>query len=803
MSRNDVKIALASAQRMYQSGQLHQAKSAFERVLQLDKKEPDSLHGLGLILFQLGEQQEGIRFVQQAAAVRPRHLETLYNLGIMCQRMDNLTAAVDSFRKVLAINPRYAQAHFALGNALKDLGQLEEAAKSFRQATLLATDWAEPHFNLGNVFRDLSRHEEALQSYKKAVVLKPDWAGAHSNIGHSLIKLKSYEEAILSCKRAIALDPNLSEPHFNMGRALSELKKLIEALISYRMAVILKPDWPEAYNDLGCVLFLLGRHEEAVMAYQKLVSLKPEWAEVYSNLGYLLFYLGRYEEALPVYRKLISLRPEWAEMYNALGLVLIQQAFASMDFASFHEADDCHRKALALKPDLPDTYCNLAASPLRTGLSIDEAADLCQKALELKPDLLAAHQILLFAQQYSQKLTPQIWHDVLEKFAQACFSKLPELSHLNTPEPAKRLRIGYVSPDFRYHACSYFIEPLLSAHDRQQVEIFCYSNVPKADPMTERLKALADHWYDVRGLEIDSVATLIRSHNIDILVDLAGHTADNLLLAFYRKPAPIQASWLGCPSSTGLQAIDYRISDCWLTPQDTPEYYTETIWNLEYPSHCYRPYSQAPAVGPLPAEEKGYITFGSFNNLAKVNLETIALWAQILRGVSNSRILLKSRQLGEPGICSQYIEAFRAEGIAEERIELLISTPDIATHLNLYNRIDIALDSFPYNGATTTLEALWMGVPVITLAGWRTASRYGLSFLAALDLRELAAEDMTQIASIAIALASDLPKLAQLRASLREKMRHSSLCDEANFARTLETAYRQMWKIWCQKQVPV
>lgn len=766
MSRTDVKAALAAAQRMYQAGQLHQAKSAFEKVLQLDKKEPDSLHCLGLILFQLGDQQEGIRLVKQSVEVRPKHVETLHNLGIMLQRAGDPTAAAASFRKALAINPKSVQAHFGLGNALQETKQYEEAVKSFRQTALLKPDWAEAHFNLGNALRDLFQQEEALQSYKKAVALKPDWAEAHSNIGHIFVNLKNYDDAILSCKRAIALNANLSEPHFNMGAALFALKKPIEALISYRMAVILKPDWVEAQQDLG----------------------------------YLLAFLGRFEEAISAYRKAISLQPESAETYNALGLTLNNQGIASMDFTLLREAESCHRKALTLKPELPETYLDLAASPLQTGLSVDKALDLCQKALEIQPDFLAAHQILLFTQQYSEKLTPEHSRIALEKFAQVCFTTPPELSYSNLLDPQKRLRIGYLSPDFRFHSCSWFIEPLLSVHDRQQVEVFCFANVPKADKVTDRLKALADHWHDLRGLDIDAVTNLIHSCKIDILVDLAGHTADSLVSAFHRKPAPVQASWLGFPSSTGLAAVDYRISDPLLTPEDTAEYYAETVWNLDCPSHCYRPYPQAPAVGPLPAEQQGYVTFGSFNNLLKVNLETVALWAGVLRAVPNSRLLLKSRQLNEPDIYRQYMEAFKVEGIAEERIALLSPVPDLTGHLNFYNQVDISLDTFPYNGATTTLEALWMGVPVITRAGWRTASRYGISFLHALGLQALAADDASQFASIAAALATDLPKLATLRSELREKMRRSQLCDETHFAQALEMAYRKMWKHWCETQ---
>jgi protein O-GlcNAc transferase len=764
MFRNDVKATLLAAKEFYQTGQLDQAKIAFEKVLKLDPKQPDSLYCLGLILFQLGDQEEGLRLVKQAVEVRPGQVEVLYDLGIMLQTAGDPIAAAESFRKAVAVNPKYAQAHFALGNALQKSQLLEDAVKSFQQAIVLTPKWAEAHFNLGNALRDLNQPEAALQSYQKALAYKPNWAEAYASIGQSFASLKKYEEALINCKQAIALNANLAEPHFSIGIVLKELKKPVEALISYRMAAILKPDFAEASYDLA----------------------------------FLLFELGRIEEAMPFFRKVIALKPEWAELHNALGLSFTIQGFASMNASHFREADSCFRQALSLRPDIPETYCSLAASPLQTGLSLEECLTLCQKALEIEPDFITAYQNLLFFQQYSEKLTPQLMRNTIEHFAQTCFPNPPTPQHSNMPDPEKRLRIGYLSPDFRYHSCAWFIEPLLSAHNRQEVEIFCYSNVLKADSMTERLKKLADSWHNIRNLDADAVASMIQSHEIDILLDLAGHTSDNFLSVFHYKPAPIQAAWLGYPGSTGLSTIDYRLSDFLLTPTDTPEYFSEKIWNLERPAHCYRP-PQAFKLLPLPAEQNGYITFGSFNNLLKVNLETIALWAKALRAVNSSRILIKSRQLSDPEICKKFIQAFRAEGIAENRVELVVSFTGLEAHLNYYNRIDIALDTFPYNGATTTLEALWMGVPVITLAGWRTASRYSLSFLEAVGLRELAANDPEEFAAIAQSLASNLPKLAGLHAELRERMKNSLLCDESNFAQALEDTYRKMWKQWCQE----
>jgi protein O-GlcNAc transferase len=766
MSRISTKAALDAAIRAFQSGQLPQAKLAFEQVLRLDPKEPDALHSLGLILFQLGEQEKGLQLVMQSTKVRPKHPETHYNLGVMHQRLGQFELAESSFHQVLAQKRDHAQAHFALGNALRELGKGGEAAKSFEQAVKIVPSWPEGHFNLGNALRDLGEFQKATACFQKAIALKPNWAEAHANLGQTLRLLEQYEAAITSCRKAIALNPNLPEGHFSLASALWSFGKRTEALISYRMAVILKPDWPEAHYDFG----------------------------------YSLFRLGRTEEAIATFRTTIALKPSWPEAHTALGIVLVHKGFALKRSELLREADACYRQSLALSPDSPEAHVNLAGSPLRTGLDQEETFALLERAIALRSDGLVIHQSLLFNYQYKAATTPAQWRDALRAFASACFAPVESSSFPNEQNPQKRLRIGYVSPDFRNHSCAWFVEPILAMHDRTNFEIYCYANVPQADDATTRLKALSDHWYDVQEMSSEAVAQLIRSHSIDILVDLAGHTFGNLLPVFHHKPAPVQVTWLGCPSSTGLEAMDYRLSDPWLTPENTEEYFTERLWNLEWPSHCYRPPTKAPEVAPLPAEKNGYLTFGSFNNLAKLSPETVALWAKTLHAVDQSHLVLKSWQLGDAEVCRQVRQSFAQRGIDETRLHLLDGVPGLSAHLNTYGQIDIALDTFPYNGATTTLEALWMGVPVITLTGWRTASRYSLSFLAALDLQEFAADNQEQFVEIARKLSGNLPYLSELRSSLRPRMRNSSLCDEMGFTCHLEAAYHQMWQHYCESQ---
>jgi predicted O-linked N-acetylglucosamine transferase (SPINDLY family) len=370
--------------------------------------------------------------------------------------------------------------------------------------------------------------------------------------------------------------------------------------------------------------------------------------------------------------------------------------------------------------------------------------------------------------------------------------------HPHDRSPERRLKIGYVSSDFRQHSVAWFIEPVLAHHDRERFEIFCYANLFQEDAVTERLKAHADHWRKIYGLPDELAAQQIRADQIDILVDLNGHTAENRLLVFARKPAPVQVTWLGYPNTTGLSAMDYRLTDGFADPVGMTEpFHSETLIRLPECFSCYQPPRDAPAVSELPAKEKGYITFGSFNKLTKVTPEVMATWARILQAVPGSRLALQSAGLGEDAMQQMVREAFAGLGITPERLELHGHDRSQKTHLERYRNIDIGLDPFPYNGTTTTCDALWMGVPVVTLAGKVHAGRVGVSQMSNLGLTELIGQTPEEYVAIATRLATDRERLGALRKELRSRMTASPLMDAPRFTTNLEQAYRGMWKDWC------
>jgi predicted O-linked N-acetylglucosamine transferase (SPINDLY family) len=367
--------------------------------------------------------------------------------------------------------------------------------------------------------------------------------------------------------------------------------------------------------------------------------------------------------------------------------------------------------------------------------------------------------------------------------------------HSNDRTPDRRLRIGYVSGHFFGHAVNFFSEPILASHDHRQCEVYCYSNSAHADETTARLRTYAQQWREIHALDDEQAAELVRQDQVDILVDLAGHIGGNRLLVFARKPAPIQVTYIGYQNTTGMAAMDYRLTDEWADPPGMSEaYYTEKLVRLPRSFFCYRPSPEAPAVSPLPALSNGFVTFGSFNNFAKVTPEVLSAWGALLQAVPQSRLVILAhavRSLGE-----YLARAFERQGISAERVTLA-DRCSRGEYLEWIRRVDIALDPFPFNGHTTTCDALWQGVPVVTLAGRTYASRFGSSAHVNLDLRDLIAQSPEQYVEIATRLAGDVGRLSELRATLRERMAGSPLLDFAGFTRHLEAAYRQMWQRWC------
>ena len=552
----------------------------------------------------------------------------------------------------------------------------------------------------------------------------------------------------------------------------------------------------ERYPDFGIVWKLLGtalgvQGKGAIFALQKAAELLPDDADVHNNLGNALHDLGQFDAAVTSYRRALEINPGFASAHYNLGISL--RSLGCLD-----EAVSSYRRALEIKPDYAEAHNNLGNALIDLG-QLDAAVAGYRKALELKPDYAEAHSNLLLALNYSPHSPEQVFHAHLA-FGERYGRPLGEAVRTwpNSCDSARALRVGYVSPDFWAHSVAHFIEPILASHDPSRFEVYCYADVARGDAVTERLQRYPVQWRDIYGLSDQQVRERIQEDEIDILVDLAGHTGKNRMRVFAQKSAPVQVSYIGYPNTTGLAAVDYRISDAWADPIGLNDpYYTEQIIRLAHGFLCYRPDADSPPAADLPALRLGHITFGSFNNLTKVTESMIALWARVLSATPDSRFILKSKALADKTARSRITQLFSEQGVDQSRLQLLARIPSTEGHLAAYHDIDIALDTFPFHGATTTFEALWMGVPVVTLAGQAHAARVGVSIMSRMKLPELIAKAPEDYVKIALDMASDLPKLRSLRQSTRQRMAEQGLMDGITLTRDLESAYRDMWQRYC------
>jgi predicted O-linked N-acetylglucosamine transferase (SPINDLY family) len=668
------------------------------------------------------------------------------------------TDAEALYRKVLVLNPNDPDALHLLGVLLSQLGRIDEALPLLQKAAELRPKAPDVLSNLAIALAQRGRGVQAADYFRSALKLNPNHPDANFNLGNLLVDSGDFDGAIPFLRKAAGLQPRNLPAWEKLGDALRRTAQLDEALKVFQHVLTLAPERPETHNFLGVTMAALGRTQSAVDAFARAISLKPDYADPHNNLGLCLQGQGQTQWAIGEYRTAIRLRPDFPGAYNNLGSLL----------------KECDQ--------------------------LDLAIEAYRKALELKPDLVQGHDNLLFS------LHAHPAYD-----AAAIFREHAEWNRIhaesltrtarplgNRRDPDRRLKIGYVSPDFREHSVAFFLEGLLAHHDPKQMEIFCYADVAREDAVTQRLRGHAHHWRSLIGLSDEAAAKLIRQDGIDILVDLAGHTGDNRLLAFARKPAPVQVTYLGYPGTSGLTAMDWRLTDARADPPGIADpFFSEKLFRLPRTFLCFTPSPGAPPVARPPAIASGSITFGSFNYLPKINPLVVEVWSEILRSVPGSRLLLKSHGLSDEYSRRGMLDRFAAHGIGPERLELFGKIPSLAGHLQLYDRIDVALDPFPYNGTTTTCEALWMGVPVVTLAGKTHAGRVGVSLLSSVGLPRLIAEDREQYVRVAAELAGDLPALAELRGGLRQRVAQSPLTDAAGFARDIEVAYRQMWRAWC------
>jgi protein O-GlcNAc transferase len=565
----------------------------------------------------------------------------------------------------------------------------------------------------------------------------------------------------------------------------------------YRQILAHDPENADALHLLGVMAHDLGRHDVAVDLIRRAVSLRPDFAEAHSNLGNALRGARQFDQAIAAYHEALHLHPDSPELHSSLGQAL--QSMGKLD-----EAIASYRTALKLAPNDVDALSSLGTALRMTG-RVGEAVAAYREALRCKPDAMGIHSQLLLSLHYDAAYDPAAIYQEHRHWYQRHAESLcgPGRAHANSRDPGRRIRIGYVSPDLCDHVVARFLLPLLSCHDHSQVEVFCYAPVPRPDDMADRLRTYAHHWKSLLGLSDEQAADLIRRDEIDILVDLAGHTPGHSLLVFARKPAPVQVTWLGYPDTTGLPTIDYRLTDAFADPPGlTESLHSEYLVRLPQTAWCFHPVGYTRPVGPLPSIAAGHVTFGTFNNFAKVSQISLELWCRVLQQVPDSHLLLKGSALGSSQVISRLHQFFTERDVASERLDLVPYDPSAMGHLRWYDQMDISLDTFPYHGTTTTCEALWMGVPVVTLTGRTHVSRVGVSLLSNMGLADLVADSPDRYVQIAISLAHDRSRLQEFRSTLRQRMQRSPLMDAPRFARNMEAAYRAMWRTWCSAAVP-
>ena len=752
----DHERTLAEAARLLTSGHLDSARALYQQVLSVQSASVVALRSLAYIARQRGQAGQAAGYIARAIAAQPADPKLRVAHAQLLKAGGDMAGARAAFQAAIDLDPCCVDAWLGLGVLLRAQGELNGALECCERVRELAPEDAGALVNLGNVLAEMQRIDDAEAAYRHAIRIAPQMSDAFSNLGKLVATHGRPEEGKECLRQALALNSSDVDAALHLGQLERATGRLEAAHAIVAAAVAAAPQ-----NALG--RFLLAE------------TLKE---------------LNQYEESIAHYRECVRLDPQWVEPLVSLSLVLRSVGRVS-------ESELLTQRALALAPNDAEARFGVADALFHCGDA--EAAFQVQQELVQRDDCPDyVFQTFLAMSNYVPGMAPATLARSYAKFEERFVGRIVHFTHRQKRDAQRRLRIGYLSADFRDHSVAYFVEPVWVRHDRAQVEAFAYFNNVNGDAVTQRLRGCTDGWMECGEANDDVLGQRIHDDRIDILVDLSGHTGGNRLHMLARKPAPVQVTWLGYPTTTGMSAIDYRISDWEVDPAGYEDYSTERLVRMSSSYYCYRPPVDAPPVGPLPARGAGRVTFASFNNLGKVSAEALALWGRILEAVPGSQLLLKSKALLDEGVRRRVLDRVSAAGMDVHRVRLHGWSRQTDEHLGLYHEVDIGLDTYPYNGATTTCEALWMGVPVVTLKGNTHASRMGASVLKAAGFGHWVAESAEEYVHLAVQLAGQQEQLEQLRGSLRERLRGSRLLDETGFTRELEAAYRQMWLSWCE-----
>uniref|UniRef100_A0A6B2KYC6 Probable UDP-N-acetylglucosamine--peptide N-acetylglucosaminyltransferase SPINDLY n=1 Tax=Arcella intermedia TaxID=1963864 RepID=A0A6B2KYC6_9EUKA len=783
----------------------------FDEVL---KHQPDNLEALyqkGLCSLSLGKTEEAYSFVSKALEIAPNDCATLIAMSIVYKTKD-LYKSVKYLRRAIKCDPSSLVAKQTISVVLTDLGTLrkvsghpEEGLKYYLEALSHVDTYAPAWYNIGIIHAERNDYHKAMSYFQKAIEYHPRYSEAYSNMGVVLKELGKNREAIQYYQKALNINPNIPLAKFNISLALSDLATQIklqgnlkEAKSLYKQALFYNHRcWNATYN-LAVIFSEEGRMDRALYYYHLTLEFNPECAIAYNNMGVIEKNLGNFEMAIKYYKKALEINPKIVQTLNNLGTLYMMQGLIE---ESYHYL----KRAVEEDSSYVEAYNNIGIL-CRDEADIEKALYYYQKCIQLDPHTRNAGHNQLLTYNYLPDFDPELQYKIHDEWARRFSASYKQYNtYNNSKQPNKTLKIGYISPDFFVHSVSYFIECMLKHYDKGYFQVFCYSNVARPDSKTEKFQGYVDKWRKVDGVNSCKVAEWIREDGIDILIELAGHTAGNRLDVMAHKPAPIQITWIGYPNTTGLKTIDYRFTDETADPVNTVQKFSEKLIRLPNCFLCYTPIDDPPPISPLPYLNNGFITFGSFNNLAKMTPLAFATWAEILKAVPKSRLVLKSKSFISPSVRSKILKIFTQHGLDTHQVDLLPLTSRTLDHLSSYALMDFSLDTFPYAGTTTTCEALFMGVPVITLLGGGFAGKgphagnVGVTLLKRIQgMEEFICESVKDYINTAVKLAGNIPLLVELRAGLRGRLLESSLCDGKNFCKDVESEYRNLWRQWCQ-----
>ena len=750
--------------------------------------------------------------------------DSLKDKGFSLIESGKLQDAADMFSSILEKDSLDAESYLALGSLLCELGDISMGLSHIDRAIQLDPNYPDAFVIKGKIFLSQKQLREAAEHFARATILDHDYAEAWSMLGHTLGLMENYSEALVASKKALAIDQNLPDALLTLGHVHANTGDIDEAINTYRILLRILPNHPVAWITLARLHVITREYDEAQMCFEKAISIMGESEELLTELGNLYVRQERLDKARACFHKVIARWPDsktalidLALVYQKLNNINQAQTYLSSAYRSapkdfnvlshlanfyvklknYDAAKNIIRETLSHFPNNPDALSNLGMVSNLQG-DVFKANEYFSQASHARPDSERVLSKKLFNLNYIPSLDAREIckeHQEWESRFGLC-EKVPG-KHKNNIEADKVLTVGYISPDLYAHPVSYFFAPILKNHNHKRFKVICYSDTQKYDRVTEVLKSYATLWRETNSLSNEELSQLIIDDAVDILVDLAGHNDGNRLKVFAAKPAPLQMTYLGYPTTTGLSSIDYLITDRVADPHVDIGCYSEELLYLDKCFVCYEPPYDAPEVVGLPARQNGSLTFGCMNSLAKINRCVIDLWVRLLKECATSKLLIFRDSISETQnerIREQFIE----QGISAERLFVFSKMSELgeescSQHLLVYNHIDVLLDVFPWSGHTTNCEAMWMGVPVVTLADKTRPGRLGASVLSAVGLNRLISSTPDEYVKIAKELSNDIAGLEILRSTLRDCMRNSTLCDAVQFTRRLESGYHSAW----------